>query len=341
MLRRILVLLALSPTPAIAQTVIDLAGYYESATPGVVRSGVGGELSYGRSVLQLRFSGRTGMADRWDGPRFWRGDVDLRLAPLNAHRALRALPPFDAEPYLFAGAGLRVDAPTDDAGREYDPNLSWGLGVRVPVIGQALALYGEGRNRGGEWEARGGLSLRFTRGSGRERSAPTRVVGTPPPPPRETPTASRADEALVARNVGRAGATSAPSAMDLAASVLMEAERHLGVKYVWGGSDPKTGFDCSGFVRYVYAQIGISLPRVTRAQARAGSPVPLDRSAFRPGDLLFFASNGKRIDHVAIYVGDGRIIHAPNGSSHVRYDDLSAPEGRWFRERLVRVRRVI
>ncbi len=68
--------------------------------------------------------------------------------------------------------------------------------------------------------------------------------------------------------------------------------------------------------------------------------MPLERDSFRPGDLLFFASDGRRIDHVAIYAGDGRIIHAPNGSTHVRYDDLRAPEARWYRERLVEARRV-
>ncbi|HEY8483080.1 MAG TPA: NlpC/P60 family protein, partial [Longimicrobiales bacterium] len=91
---------------------------------------------------------------------------------------------------------------------------------------------------------------------------------------------------------------------------------------------------------YVYGKVGIALPRVTRDQAKVGSDVPLDRDSFQPGDLLFFASNGRRIDHVAIYAGDGRIIHAPARSSHVRYDSLWTPEGRWFRERLVKARRV-
>lgn len=317
MLERILLLLVFSPLPAIAQTVFDAAVYYEAATPGAVRSGFGGELAYGGSVLHLRFSGRAGVADRWDEPRFWRGDVDLRLAPLNVHPALSALVPLDAEPYAFAGAGLRVDGATESVGREYDPNLSWGLGVRVPLIGRMVTVFGEGRNRGGEWEARSGLGLRFTRGGGGDRSV-ARV-----PPVSAGPASSPADAAA------------------LAASVVVEAERHLGVRYRWGGDDPRTGFDCSGYVRYVYARIGVALPRVTRDQARAGSPVPLDRSALRPGDLLFFASDGRRIDHVAIYIGDGRIIHAPNSGSHVRHDDLSAPEGRWFRDRLVSARRVI
>lgn len=332
MLGRILAILALSPTTAIAQTVIDAAAYYESATPGVVRSGFGGELAWGGPALQLRLSGRTGVADRWDEPRFWRGDVDVRFAPLNVHPTLRALPPFDVEPYLFAGAGLRADAATESVGKEYDPGLSWGAGVRLPLIGSTVAAFGEGRRRGGEWEGRGGLGIRLTRGGGHHRATRARMAEVPPVMP--------AVPAVPVLEPSPASAAEA-SAAAAAAIVLTEAERHLGVRYVWGGNDPHTGFDCSGYVRYVYARIGVDLPRVTRDQARAGAAVPLDRSAFRPGDLLFFASNGRRIDHVAIYVGDGRIIHAPNRGSHVRYDDLWAPEGRWFRDRLVRARRVI
>lgn len=311
-----LAICAVVPAAAHAQTVLDLGAFYEGATPYLAPGGVGGELGYGGTVAQLRLSGRAGALDVPGSPRFWLGDLDLKLAPLNVHPFLRALPPFGAEPYLFAGVGARFEEGYD-GGNEWDTSLSWGIGVRFPLLGRTLALYGEGRSREGDWELRGGLGLRLTSGPRGTSSAPALIAGP------------SVDDAARAR----------PD--DVAAEILAEAERHLGVRYVWGGSDPATGFDCSGFVRYVYASVGISLPRVTREQAQAGSALPLDLSAFRPGDLLFFATDGRNIDHVAIYAGDGRIIHAPNRSDRVRYDDLNGPAGRWYRERLVRARRVI
>lgn len=308
-----LVILVAAPAAAVAQTMVEIGAFYE-ATPGFVPAGFGGELALGRAVAKLRVSGRAGVLDVAGSPRFWLGDVDLKLAPLNVHPALRGLPPLDAEPYVFAGAGVRSEELVG-GGSDWDGSLSWGVGVRIPLIGRAIAFYAEHRSREGERELRGGIGLRI---------GDTRATARPAP--------------LAARG---AGAATRARPGDVAAGVLAEAERHLGVRYVWGGSDPATGFDCSGFVRYVYASVGIRLPRVTRDQARAGSGVPLDFDAFRPGDLLFFASDGRTIDHVAIYVGDGRIIHAPNRSDRVRYDDLEGPGGRWYRERLVRVRRVI
>ena len=74
--------------------------------------------------------------------------------------------------------------------------------------------------------------------------------------------------------------------------------QYLGVKYRWGGESPKTGFDCSGLVAYVYAQLGIQLPHSAAAQYGLGAPVP--RDDLQPGDLVFF--NG--LSHVGIYIGD-------------------------------------
>ncbi|HEX6589426.1 MAG TPA: C40 family peptidase [Longimicrobiales bacterium] len=115
----------------------------------------------------------------------------------------------------------------------------------------------------------------------------------------------------------------------------------VGTRYRWGGVSPSQGFDCSGFVRYVYAQQGIDLPRVSRAQARAGRRRPARLDELQPGDLLFFAQRGAGVDHVAIYAGDGRIVHASRRGYGVRYDDLSGASGRWYAERLVAVRRIL
>jgi cell wall-associated NlpC family hydrolase len=90
--------------------------------------------------------------------------------------------------------------------------------------------------------------------------------------------------------------------------------RYLGVPYVWGGASP-SGFDCSGLVMYVYAQLGISLPHYTVAQWNATEPI----SSPAPGDLVFF--NG--LGHVGIYIGGGRFVDAPHTGSVVRIDSMS------------------
>jgi cell wall-associated NlpC family hydrolase len=125
-----------------------------------------------------------------------------------------------------------------------------------------------------------------------------------------------------------------------AARVLPTAERYLGVPYRWGGTSPKTGFDCSGFVQYVFARHGTRLPRTSREQASSGKRLRPVWSKLQPGDLVMFAEPGKRISHVAIYAGRRRIIHASGSGRRVRYDDLDTKRGRWFARRLVSARRV-
>lgn len=131
-----------------------------------------------------------------------------------------------------------------------------------------------------------------------------------------------------------------PSTGRSAAVVLPTAERYLGVKYKWGGESPRTGFDCSGYVQYVFERHGVRLPRTSRAQAVVGARVPLDFAALRPGDLIMFASNGQPISHVAIYAGDRRIIHSSSSGRGVRYDNLMSGRGAWYRENAVVARRV-
>jgi cell wall-associated NlpC family hydrolase len=122
--------------------------------------------------------------------------------------------------------------------------------------------------------------------------------------------------------------------------VLPTAERYLGVPYRWGGTSPKTGFDCSGFVQYVFAKHGTRLPRTSREQASAGRRLRPVWASLRPGDLVMFAEPGARISHVAIYAGRRRIIHATASGRRVRYDALDTQRGRWFAKRIVAARRV-
>jgi peptidoglycan DL-endopeptidase CwlO len=98
--------------------------------------------------------------------------------------------------------------------------------------------------------------------------------------------------------------------------VVAIAMRYLGVPYVWGGSSP-SGFDCSGLVMYVYAQVGVSLPHNAAMQYGYGSPVSM--SQLEPGDLVFFYGLG----HVGIYIGGGSFIHAPHTGDVVKISSLS------------------
>jgi cell wall-associated NlpC family hydrolase len=100
------------------------------------------------------------------------------------------------------------------------------------------------------------------------------------------------------------------------------------IRYRRGGRAPKTGFDCSGFVQYVYAKaLGVDLPNNSLGQFNDGTRV--SRTDLRIGDLVFFRIHGKRVSHVGIYVGDGRFIHSPSTGKHVRVDSLG--DGYWTR----------
>jgi cell wall-associated NlpC family hydrolase len=123
--------------------------------------------------------------------------------------------------------------------------------------------------------------------------------------------------------------------------VLATADRYVGTRYRYGGETPAEGFDCSGFVQFVFDRNGVELPRTSSQQVSAGRAAPRKISALQPGDLMFFAAGGRRVDHVAIYAGGGRIIHASSGTGRVRYDDLDTDRGEWFLRRFVTARRVL
>ncbi|OHD68871.1 MAG: hypothetical protein A2W19_15345 [Spirochaetes bacterium RBG_16_49_21] len=104
--------------------------------------------------------------------------------------------------------------------------------------------------------------------------------------------------------------------------IVRTAKRHLGVRYRNGGSSPD-GFDCSGYVMYVYKRNGVLLPRTVKSQYYAGKKISFGTA--RPGDLIFFKITKKRYSHVGIYVGDGRFIHAPRTGKRVSYADMDKP----------------
>jgi cell wall-associated NlpC family hydrolase len=123
--------------------------------------------------------------------------------------------------------------------------------------------------------------------------------------------------------------------------VLATGHRYVGERYQYGGETPGIGFDCSGFVQYVFGRHGIDLPRTSRQQAHAGGALPRNVTSLQPGDLMLFSSKGTGVDHVAIYTGNNRILHSSAGAGGVVYDDLSTPRGKWYLARHVASRRVL
>lgn len=122
------------------------------------------------------------------------------------------------------------------------------------------------------------------------------------------------------------GAGEATSAQGEA--VVAEAKKYLGLPYVWGGTDPTKGLDCSGLVQLVYKNLGHDLPRVSNQQASAGRPVASMAEA-QPGDLIAWdnSSRNRGVDHIAIYIGGGKMIEAPRTGLDIRIIDVpSTPD---------------
>ena len=235
-------------------------------------------------------------------------------------------------PYALAGVGGRMLSGASTASAI---TYSYGIGARAP-LGLRLSMEGELRYRepllgaadlrtgqAAGMEYRFGMSMRI---GSMVRSVVSAPATFPHAPTTSAPVEISSTSAARRRVADRA---------------LDTADDFLGVRYTWGGNTPDEGFDCSGFVRYVFAREGIDLPRVSRDQARAGSPVPIDVQAMEPGDLIAFAPTGGEINHIAIYAGNGRIIHSSSSGRGVRIDDLYSQRGRWYLTHMVAVRRVI
>ncbi|MCW2704852.1 MAG: Lytic transglycosylase catalytic [Blastococcus sp.] len=134
--------------------------------------------------------------------------------------------------------------------------------------------------------------------------------------------------AAAAAGLKSTSATSSGSSTATASesAVVAEAQKYIGVPYLWGGTDPSKGLDCSGFTQLVYGNLGVDLPRTSSQQATAGTPVASVADA-RPGDLVFFDYSSSRagIDHVGIYVGNGKMIAAPQPGEAVNVQDVGTP----------------
>ena len=132
--------------------------------------------------------------------------------------------------------------------------------------------------------------------------------------------------AAVTSPAGASSPTLRVAGTDRESALTAKALEYLGVPYLWGGTDPSKGLDCSGFTQLVYKSQGVELPRVSSQQATAGRAVPSMAEA-RPGDLLFFDYSSERpgIDHVGIYMGDGKMIAAPQPGDVVKVQSVSNP----------------
>jgi hypothetical protein len=240
-------------------------------------------------------------------------------------------------PYTFAGAGLMSSAQPSTV---TDAISTWSYGGGIQLsLSRMLSVNGEVRSRhlaapatyadsqfvrGLEYRIGIGIHFGGPRGAVYSRG---RVDRSPPRAPRPRP-ASRPTSWPVSNAGGGA-----------ARRVVSEGERYIGVPYKWGGSSPRSGFDCSGFVQYIYGSQGVDLPRTSRQMAGAGVAVSPAIGSLAVGDLMLFAQNGT-INHVAIYAGGGRIIHSSSSGGGVRYDRLDTRRGKWFADRMVAARRV-
>lgn len=128
--------------------------------------------------------------------------------------------------------------------------------------------------------------------------------------------------------------TAARGDRDMGAIAARTAERFVGIPYRWGGDNVVDGMDCSGFVRAVYNLCGLSIPRTSREQFKAGESVA--KEDLQDGDLVFFGSSEDSINHVGIYVGSGRFVHAPRRGEEIR---VTSVDESYFEKRFVGARR--
>jgi len=267
----------------------------------------------------------------------WSADADLLFEPFRAAAPLRALL-LGFSPYAFAGIG-QYETGVNSAGDSSLTTWSYGGGLHHTLIG-AASLGAEARYRQPihssvapsevtrqSWEYRVALSFGL---GGHHRSTSAALADR------------GCDAASCAPQREPEVAVTDANAYDsrLAARVLDAADGYVDAPYRFGGTGP-SGFDAAGFVQYVYGKEGVRLPRTARDMATAGTEISTRVGSLKPGDLLFFANDGSHVDHVAIYVGHERIIHASASGDGVRYDDLAdGARGQWFADHLVAARRV-
>jgi cell wall-associated NlpC family hydrolase len=219
---------------------------------------------------------------------------------------------------------------------------SWsaGLGYELFPFG-GLSVAAEGRYRnispGGYHGIEIGLRLGLDRGSRRASGRPTSTARSP------RAAVATADDSgpgveEVRAELARDGVTAERAA--LISRVVQTALDVMGMPYRWG-DEGEEGFDCSGLIRYAFGTQGVTLPRRSADQARSGVEVGRDLESLRAGDVLTFATSGKRVSHVGLYIGNGKFIHSASQGVQISVlspDDVS---GRWWFNRWVGARRIV
>jgi len=274
----------------------------------------------------------------------WTADADVLVEPFRRVPVMKSLL-LGFSPYGFFGVGgygLRPRGAPDSA----VATLNYGAGAHHDLLGW-LGVGVEARYRRGlhsdsavavgssrSWEYRLGLTASF----GGSRNFRRANVRSDPPRP---PVVERRIYVSPAPAPTRYIIEPSVSNSRLASRVLATSDEYVGTRYRFNGTSPHNGFDSPGFVQWVFWREGVRLPHSARRMADLGDPVSTRAGALRPGDLLFFANDGDHINHVAIYVGNDRIVHSTSTGDGVRYDVLGEGErGRWFAGHLVLARRI-
>lgn len=328
---------------------VEFYGALDNSAP-VTRTLGGLSLGVGTPYVGLRGSGGIGISSisaqalgstQGKSDPVWATNLDLILGPVNARLGEGFMP------YAFGGLGLESSA---QPAVFTDAIRTWGYGGGLQLaLGRLLSVSGEARSRRlaapataadsqfvRGMEYRIGIGLHFGGGGSRSRSIsyPRRTSSTGRTSSDVPPSAP-----LPSRTSRTTWPVSTSSASGAARRVVPAAEQYIGVPYRYGGTSPRTGFDCSGFVQYVYGLQGVDLPRTSRQMAGVGVRVEPSTRNLAVGDLMLF-SQGGQISHVAVYAGNGRFIHSSSSGHGVRYDDLGTRRGRWFADHLVAARRV-
>ena len=236
-------------------------------------------------------------------------------------------------PYLVAGIAGGMRDLGAGGSKMYG---AWSAGIGYELVPFSfLALRGEGRWRTQTPGPEEGLELSL--------GTVIRFRASRPPPQRSYTEERRTNAPAPGRvvDLARAEGISGDKA-ELVSRVVATATNAMGTPYQWGGTGAAGGgFDCSGLIQYAYRQHGIQLPRTSRDQARVGVAVPKEMGQLAPGDILTFSNSGSHVTHVALYVGEGKIIHSANGGVQLSVLSPTDSYGKWWWNRWVGVRRVV
>jgi cell wall-associated NlpC family hydrolase len=218
---------------------------------------------------------------------------------------------------------------------------SWSVGLGYELLPlHGLSLAPEGRYRrvtpGGFHGVELGLRVGLDRGSRRsapgETGSPSRLGGAAPG------FDAAPDTEAIRTDLTRSGVNE--DRATLIGGVVQTAIDVMGMPYRWGDQGEE-GFDCSGLIRYAFGKHGITLPRRSFDQAREGTEIGRDLDQLRAGDVLTFATTGKQISHVGLYLGNGKFIHSASQGVQISVLSPEDVSGRWWFKRWVGARRIV